>query len=324
VKELTEDEAIAGADTLLTRPLTSCFPGRGPCRVVVRPEGLTHPVGDVTTELVDDVLPVGSGAVLSESYEVALGGCQSRDGSAEARSTVAALTFRPSRRRCYVCDGAADPTKPHRVYLFHFPVLACFKVGLTHAGNNRRLEVHTSNGGRLVDVVQVANRAAAYALERAVLLTTRDYPSTAGPADFPHNGWTETWADHAPPVHLADLAARLAPVDVPAEVVAAWAARTGPAAAAGLPAVAAGDVVVFTGADQTPREQWHTVTAAAGLRTARAVTAGVALLVAADPQRPTSKVLAAGRLGIPVVNYPTFVDVLDRAANPGHGITPSP
>lgn len=106
---------------------------------------------------------------------------------------------------CYICDGAADPSKPHRVYLFLFPGLACYKVGITNAGNDLRLRVHQSRGGILQEILETSNLASALAIEQAVLAAMADYPSTVTPDDFPRNGWTETWSVDAPKVSLADF-----------------------------------------------------------------------------------------------------------------------
>ena len=69
-----------------------------------------------------------------------------------------------------------DPEAPHRVYLFEFPRLGpqgVFKVGITHCVDDRRLAQHGAAGGRLVQVVEVADRAAALAVGTTCLLSER-------------------------------------------------------------------------------------------------------------------------------------------------------
>lgn len=99
---------------------------------------------------------------------------------------------------CIRCDGRRlDPGAPHRVYLFKFARLGpqgVFKVGITHCVDDRRLAQHRAAGGRLVQVVEVADRAAALAVESRVLAKFQPVaPASVGPADPPYGGATECW-----------------------------------------------------------------------------------------------------------------------------------
>ena len=70
---------------------------------------------------------------------------------------------------CLSCDGRRlDPQAPHRLYLFKFPSHRRprgVKVGINHSVDDRRLTQHVAAGGELVQVVDVANRATAFAAE---------------------------------------------------------------------------------------------------------------------------------------------------------------
>lgn len=107
---------------------------------------------------------------------------------------------------CLGCDGTLlDPTAPHRVYLFHFPQLHAYKVGITHARDDGRLQQHRSAGGILIDTVPTPNRAVALVLERDVLDRYRAHPADVLPTDFPHGGWTECWNELAGYPDLHDV-----------------------------------------------------------------------------------------------------------------------
>ncbi|ACU37521.1 hypothetical protein [Actinosynnema mirum] len=102
---------------------------------------------------------------------------------------------------CLRCDGARlNPSAPHRVYLFHFPDLGeagVYKVGITHCANDNRLRDHTRNGGLLLGVAQVADRATALHVERLIL----DHYQALAPVSLrrdllPQGGATECWAAH--------------------------------------------------------------------------------------------------------------------------------
>lgn len=99
---------------------------------------------------------------------------------------------------CIRCDGRRlDPDAPHRVYLFEFPRLGprgVYKVGITHCVDDRRLAQHMKVGGRLLQVVEVADRAAAFAIEATVLRRFQPQaPALVSPSDLPYGGATECW-----------------------------------------------------------------------------------------------------------------------------------
>ena len=99
---------------------------------------------------------------------------------------------------CLCCDGRRlDPEAPHRVYLFEFPRLGehgVYKVGITHSVDDRRLAQHRAAGGRLLQVVDVADRAFAFAVEAAVLRRLQAAAAASvRPADLPYGGATECW-----------------------------------------------------------------------------------------------------------------------------------
>ena len=222
---------------------------------------------------------------------------------------------------CYVCDGAADPTKPHRVYLFHFQKFDCYKVGITNTSNDDRLWEHDRRGGVLVDAVTVSNRAAAYVLEQKILSAMAAYPSTVGSADFPQNGWTETWSGNAPQISLAELAPTVADVAVPREVISQWKEQRGQGAEAVDDLVLAdenpsvqlrkGSTVVFTGSDAIPRSRWNERAKECGLLVRSSVTPVTSILVASDLARSSQKIRAARIYGIPVTSYDAFDRILD-------------
>ncbi len=108
---------------------------------------------------------------------------------------------------CWTCTHGIRPDEPHRVYLVHFPELAVMKVGLTHDRHDRRLLDHALGGGRTVETVAVPDRETARRVERYVrALYARWVTGDVGPEEFPQGGWTETWADDAPPLDLAAAA----------------------------------------------------------------------------------------------------------------------
>lgn len=108
----------------------------------------------------------------------------------------AALSTSPP---CLRCDGRRlDPEAPHRVYLFefaHLGELGVYKVGITHSVDDRRLAQHSARGGRLLQIVDVPDRASAFAVETAVLRRFQAAaPASVRPADFPQGGATECWS----------------------------------------------------------------------------------------------------------------------------------
>lgn len=132
--------------------------------------------------------------------------CQ-RCGSAR-RVSVSTLTS--GAPPCLRCDGQhLDPAAPHRVYLFHFPALRAYKVGITHCADDSRLRAHAARGGDLVEVVTVADRSAAVVLERVVLDRFRLWPAEVHVGHFPQGGWTECWSTAAGRPALADVLADL-------------------------------------------------------------------------------------------------------------------
>lgn len=99
---------------------------------------------------------------------------------------------------CLRCDGRRlDPDAPHRVYLFSFARLGphgVFKVGITHCADDRRLAQHTAAGGRLVQIVEVGDRATAFAIEATVLRRFQPQaPASVTHTDLPQGGSTECW-----------------------------------------------------------------------------------------------------------------------------------
>ena len=116
---------------------------------------------------------------------------------------------------CLRCDGARlDPDAPHRVYLVHFPHLGdvgVYKVGITHCVDDDRLKVHQRAGGRVLETVQVRDRATALSLERRILEHYLPAAAVTFPRDLlPHGGATECWSAHAGYPDLADAAGALA------------------------------------------------------------------------------------------------------------------
>jgi hypothetical protein len=91
-----------------------------------------------------------------------------------------------------------DPEAPHRVYLFKFPRIGghgVFKVGITHCVDDRRLTQHIAAGGELVQVVDVPDRATAFAIETTVLERVQPMgPVAVSISDLPQahrNRWLE-------------------------------------------------------------------------------------------------------------------------------------
>lgn len=110
---------------------------------------------------------------------------------------------------CLRCDGRRlDPEAPCRVYLFRFDGVGprgVFKVGITHRADDRRLDVHAAAGGELIQVIHVADRRVARAVEGSVLQTYRTLaPAVITHRDFPHGGWTECWDQEAGHPDLLD------------------------------------------------------------------------------------------------------------------------
>lgn len=74
----------------------------------------------------------------------------------------------------------------------------------------------------------------------------------------------------------------------------------------------AGDLVVFTGDMDLPREEWATRAASAGLLAHPGVTKKVVLVIAADPDSLSGKARKAADYGIPIVTERAFSGLLDE------------
>ncbi|MGW2090690.1 exonuclease domain-containing protein [Promicromonospora sukumoe] len=89
------------------------------------------------------------------------------------------------------------------------------------------------------------------------------------------------------------------------------AAETGSNSATSRFTLAPGDLVVFTGAMDEPRDVWERRAGAAGLVPHPAVTKKVRLVVAADPDSMSGKARKAASYGITVVSEVGFARILD-------------
>ena len=99
---------------------------------------------------------------------------------------------------CLRCDGRRlDPEAPHRVYLFKFPNLSAhgvIKVGITHCVDDRRLHQHIAAGGEFIQIVEVPDRATAFAIETRVLGRFQPIgPVAVSASDLPQGGASECW-----------------------------------------------------------------------------------------------------------------------------------
>jgi DNA polymerase-3 subunit epsilon len=74
--------------------------------------------------------------------------------------------------------------------------------------------------------------------------------------------------------------------------------------------LAAGDIVVFTGQMDEPREIWEARADAVGLSVGKGVTMKTKLVVAADPDSMSGKAGQAQKYGIPVVHPAAFLQML--------------
>jgi len=213
---------------------------------------------------------------------------------------------------CYVCDGAADPYSEHRVYLFYFPAWSCFKVGITNAGNDARLVAHQRNGGELVELVTVLNRAAALWVESRALSMVTAWPASGEPVERRVVGWTEMWDEAAPvDVRLSRLAAQL-----PAEFAPIYRpVRPGATELAERFTLVEGTTVCFTGAGPgRSRDEWMQAAKAAGLVPVGSVSRRLGLLVVPAAASQTSKTRTAAEAGVPVVDYYRFAQALSALA----------
>ena len=217
---------------------------------------------------------------------------------------------------CYVCDGAADPSSPHRVYLFHFPAWHAFKVGITNSGNDLRLQTHCYNGGQLVEIVTVPHRGAALWMEAEVLSGVGPWPATGEPVQQRITGWTEMWDESAPiTIRLADYLPRAEAIPLDPVLVGDWMADRTALAKLDLAAdwgLRPGDRVCFTGSGPgRTRSEWQQFARDAGLHPVGNVTAGVALLIVPDSSWVTSKRARAVQFDVPVA---TYTDLLGAAS----------
>lgn len=219
---------------------------------------------------------------------------------------------------CYVCDGAADPSTPHRVYLFHFPAWRAYKVGITNSGNDARLDTHRQAGGRLLEILDVPHRGAALWVEQEVLKAMSPWPATALPVDRIISGWTEMWhEDAAMHVQLSEYREQAEAVTIDRELIEDWTsnrAGTLGGEAAAVASLNPGNTVCFTGSGlDSAREEWEASAKRGGLRVSTTVTARVSALVAPAGGSPGAKAARAAGLGVPVISYESFLAALDEA-----------
>jgi len=222
---------------------------------------------------------------------------------------------------CYVCDGAADPYAEHRVYLFHFPTWGCFKVGITNAGNDSRLVAHERNGGELVELVTVLNRAAALWVESRALSLVTAWPATGEPVEQRVVGWTEMW-DQAAPVHvrLEEIAAQLPTEFTPTSV------RPQPGAVELTEqfALREGSTVCFTGTGPgRTRAEWTQAAKAAGLVPVGTVSGRLDMLIVPAATTHNSKTRKAAEAGVPIVDYYRFARAAFSAIEAKPPVNPS-
>jgi DNA polymerase-3 subunit epsilon len=141
------------------------------------------------------------------------------------------------------------------------------------------------------------------------------------------------WADGVlTPVEVADFQAVAAMLEVPADDAQRILELPAPTSSAPTTAAAIdaetsssplsrfalrpGDLVVFTGAMDEPRDVWERRAGAAGLVAHPSVTKKVRLVVAADPDSMSGKARKAESYGIPVVSEAGFARILDGLARP--------
>ena len=102
----------------------------------------------------------------------------------------------------------ADRWQTHEVYLIHFPVEGCFKVGLSRSGT-ARIEDFVRHGGIVVDRVSVSSRSLAELIEADILQSVEDW-HRLGDRLRAGGGYTEMWSDDGPTVDLQDAARQAA------------------------------------------------------------------------------------------------------------------
>ena len=133
---------------------------------------------------------------------------------AGAPPQLTALRVARARRRRRALLDLMSPTyppanrsdvvsRPHEVYLIHFPEEHCFKVGLTLSAS-RRINGFTRHGGIVVDRVAVDNRFVAEIIEAEVLALTEEW-HRLGDRERPGSGYTEMWSEDGPTVDLDQM-----------------------------------------------------------------------------------------------------------------------
>lgn len=215
---------------------------------------------------------------------------------------------------CYVCDGAADPSSPHRVYLFHFPDWHAYKVGITNSGNDSRLDRHRLAGGQLIELIEVPHRGAAFWVEQEVLNAMVPWPATGLPTDRAISGWTEMWDDSAPiNVRLGDYIEAANAITLDRELIEDWKRNSSVRVLPSFDFILnRGDTVCFTGSGpEKSRGQWKTLAQGVGLRVAGSVTSITSALVAPPGGSPNAKVVAALSTGVPVISYEDFLAAVE-------------
>lgn len=216
---------------------------------------------------------------------------------------------------CFECDGASNPSSPHKVYLFLFPRWNTFKVGITGAYKDARLVLQEQRGGEMVDLIEVPNRGTALAVEANVVRAVRPWPATGEPVDQRLDGWTEMWDASAPiTVRLADYL----PLDYhaphePTEVREPAAQRE--VIDGSRMKFTAGMRVCMTGAAPgISRAELSSWCHDAGLVVVGTVGTNTELLVAQDPHAATSKTRRAAEFGVPIATYGTLIEHLEQLA----------
>ncbi|WP_430867431.1 BRCT domain-containing protein [Demequina aurantiaca] len=216
---------------------------------------------------------------------------------------------------CFECDGAAKPSSPHKVYLFHFARWNTYKVGITGAYKDSRLVLQKQRGGELVDLLEVPNRGTALAVESNVVRAVRPWPATGEPVDQRVDGWTEMWDASAPIV--VQLRTYL-PVDyqAPRGSTEVQEPRAKPEVvnSSGVE-IGAGTRICVTGtAPGVSRAELTSRLQSIGIEVSRTVNVDTDLLVAQDLDVTTSKIRRAAQLGVPVATYELLIEQLKRLA----------
>ncbi|MFF2347811.1 BRCT domain-containing protein [Pseudarthrobacter sp. NPDC058119] len=200
------------------------------------------------------------------------------------------------------------------MYLFHFPDWHAYKVGITNSGNDSRLDRHRLAGGRLLELIEVPHRGAAFWVEQEVLNAMMPWPATGLPTDRVISGWTEMWDDSAPiNVRLGDYIEAASAITLDRELIEDWKRnRSVPVLPSSDFTLNRGDTVCFTGSGpEKSRAQWKTLAQGVGLRVAGSVTSITSVLVAPPGGSPNAKVVAALSTGVPVISYEVFLAAVE-------------